>query len=54
LTFGYKHINAQAEAHPIPESNASLDPIAILSADSVSAFNAVGKSSAHCSKAMMP
>jgi hypothetical protein len=27
--------------HPIPESNASLDPIAILSADSVNAFNAI-------------
>jgi hypothetical protein len=34
-------VNAQAEAHPIPESNASLDPIAILSADSVKAFNAI-------------
>ena len=27
--------------HPIPESNASLDPIAILSADSVNALNAI-------------
>ena len=27
--------------HPIPESNASLDPIAILSADSVNVFNAI-------------
>jgi hypothetical protein len=36
-------VHAQAEAHPIPESNVSLDPIAILSAlaDSINAFNAI-------------
>jgi hypothetical protein len=35
--------NAQAEAHPIPECNVSLNPIVILSAlaVSVNAFNAI-------------
>jgi hypothetical protein len=34
-------VNAQAEEHPIPESNSPLDPIAILSADSINALNTI-------------